>query len=509
MGQYDEPGNDAAFFHPRYDEPVDLSGIQSNLLVPDARRLGRLYLLRSSDTAAFRRWLGSLPVTTAADRHLVEARPALLCTVALTARGLAVLAPDAHRRLVAHSPGFGEGMSARAEAHGAAAESPRFRDGASGEVDALLSLAAEAPEALDAAAAALVGAHADAFAVVHRVDIDRTATGEAHEHFGFADPVSQPGVFGWFRHGGIKASLTRRANPVNRWEGHPGQPLLPLGHFVHGYLTLPDTPAPELDGAPWLRGGSFVVATQLEQRVGAFHAWLHREAALRGVSPALVGSRVVGRWATGTPTVRAPFVDDHDPATETCTWNNFSFFEHAPRVPRVFPRRDECVDDPPPDAVDPAGARCPFSSHVRKSNPRDTIGDAPGAGVAVDPELSRRRLMLRRAVPYGPASASRPEAPYEDGAERGIVFVAVVASIERQFEEVSRILFDPDAPHPGAGPDALLGPPGRSVSLGALAPDGRPRRARARERWVVPRGGVYLYAPPPELLRRIAAGLPS
>ena len=90
MGQYDEPGNDAAFFHPRYDEPVDLSGIQSNLLVPDARRLGRLYFLRSSDTAAFRRWLGSLPVTTAADRHLVEARPALLCTVALTARGLPV-----------------------------------------------------------------------------------------------------------------------------------------------------------------------------------------------------------------------------------------------------------------------------------------------------------------------------------------------------------------------------------------------------------------------------------
>lgn len=503
MGQYDEPGNDAAFFHPLYDERVDLSDIQANLIVPDVRLRARLLLLRIRDPGAFRAWLGDLPISPASAKLVEDVRLERVCTLGFTWAGLAMLAPLAARRLSEHSPAFAEGMHPRAGAHGLEPESPTLF-AAGDRAHALLQLSADTDAALDDAEAETLGAAGTALEVLGRITCDRSAPGEAREHFGFADPVSQPGVFGWFQKGDIRASICRRVNPVNRWEGFPGQPLLPLGHFLLGHHTLPGTPGRDI--APALKGGAFVVATQLQQMVGPFHSWLAEQAAQHGVSPALVGSRVVGRWSTGTPTVRAPWVDDHDPATEACTWNNYAFHQQVPRVPVIFPKRDECRDAPPPGSVDPDGARCPFTAHVRKSNPRDMVGAAPSSGLRIDLEHSRKRMMLRRALPYGPPSGSTPESPRDDGADRGIVFIAVVASIETQFEEPSRILFDPAAPRPDAGPDALLGPAGRSVGLGALSPEAAPSSANAAERWVIPRGGVYLFAPPLGLVRALADG---
>jgi Dyp-type peroxidase family len=70
-------------------------------------------------------------------------------------------------------------------------------------------------------------------------------------------------------------------------------------------------------------------------------------------------------------------------------------------------------------------APCPAGAHVRRANPRGTL---PGGS-----RLTRRHLMLRRGIPYGPYL---PPGADDDGVERGLLFLAVVGDPGRQFEFV-------------------------------------------------------------------------
>src|SRR5205085_12603300 len=86
-------------------------------------------------------------------------------------------------------------------------------------------------------------------------------------------------------------------------------------------------------------------------------------------------------------------------------------------------------DAQPPAPGDPLGTMCPFWSHIRKVNPRD---DVTNLGDEFD-TLVRR--MLRRGIPYGlPLSDRAPD----DGADRGLLFLAYHASIEQSFETITR-----------------------------------------------------------------------
>jgi hypothetical protein len=80
---------------------------------------------------------------------------------------------------------------------------------------------------------------------------------------------------------------------------------------------------------------------------------------------------------------------------------------------------------------DEDGARCPLGAHVRRANPRDSLGFAGN--------IVNRRRLLRRGIAYGeylPENAS-PTSP-EATAERGIMFISLNASIERQFEFIQK-----------------------------------------------------------------------
>ena len=71
------------------------------------------------------------------------------------------------------------------------------------------------------------------------------------------------------------------------------------------------------------------------------------------------------------------------------------------------------------------------------------------------PSEALRHRIIRRGVPYGP-----PWTPGEaDGAaDRGLLFVAYQADLERQFEHVwTKWLGDANFPQPGAGTDSLVG----------------------------------------------------
>jgi deferrochelatase/peroxidase EfeB len=59
-------------------------------------------------------------------------------------------------------------------------------------------------------------------------------------------------------------------------------------------------------------------------------------------------------------------------------------------------------------------------------NPRDSLG--------FEGRLATRRRLLRRGLPYGPYA---PEGLEVDSQPRGIIFMAVGASLCRQFEFVN------------------------------------------------------------------------
>ncbi|UVK41273.1 Dyp-type peroxidase [Mesorhizobium sp. AR10] len=298
-----------------------------------------------------------------------------------------------------------------------------------------------------------------------------------HEHFGFLDGISQPGLRG-------RASddptdlLTPRQNPQDRSQGKPGQELIWPGEFVFGY---PDQDASRdgnerggdssIDGAGyprvpnWAGDGSYLVFRRFRQDVHEFHKFLQAEGKARGVSAELVGARLVGRWASGAPVMRAPTQDNTELANNDCANNHFGFKEQTERI--AGGASSECPRDIfSPAGADPNGEVCPYTAHIRRANPRDDIA----------PAIRRRHRLLRRGICFGESSASTPDAPSKDAAERGLLFLAYMTSIVDQFEFITKEwLNNSDFPGKGAGVDALLGQPGKS--------------------WVVPTGGGYYFAP--------------
>ena len=142
-------------------------------------------------------------------------------------------------------------------------------------------------------------------------------------------------------------------------------------------------------------------------------------------------------------------------------------------------------------ALDPAGVRFPRFSHIRKAYPRDVLSDEP-----------QRHRLLRRGIPYGPPLPAG--ILQDDGQDRGLLFLAYQASLERQFEHVQRRWFnDGSFPRPGDGPDPLVGQPRG------------PRRARLRQKggrttelhlaqFVSVTAGGYFFAPSIRALARLA-----
>lgn len=229
----------------------------------------------------------------------------------------------------------------------------------------------------------------------------RNELGQAIEHFGYVDGLSQP-LF-------ASHDLQRRREAgerFDRWD-----PRAPLNLVLHR----------DPNGGTADSFGSYLVVRKLEQNVRRFNADVRALAERLNIDPALAGALTVGRFKDGTPLSEA----DH-PAGETC--NDFNF------------------------AADPDGRRCPFQAHVRKTNPRgDTVREA---GVSDDEERGHR--LVRRAVSYG---SDRPDDEPETGS--GLLFLCYQASIANQFQFMqSRWANPPHFVRVGTGTDPLVGQAG-------------------------------------------------
>lgn len=447
---------------------LNLADIQGNILRGFGLPFARHEFVRIEDPAVGRAWLGSL-VDQVSDARLQPAKPVSGINVGISAAGLTALGLP-RPALARFAPEFVDGMAARAELLADLGPShpdtwrAAFRRNEDGRPPPLVivSAYADSDERLGSMVDRLrQGCDRPGLTRVHTLPVQRYPDGR--EHFGFADGFAQPAVVGAPR--GDKPSLSAAA---------PGKPL-PAGEFLLGHRDVEYAVAPGPTG-PLGRNGTYMVYRELSQDVGAFRAYVQTQAAVCDLSVTAVAAKMVGRWHDGSPLVVSP--DAPDPALAAA---------------RNDPRLNDFGY-----ASDPSGLRCPVGAHIRRVNPRDSLGFSD--------RMSRRHRMIRRGMVYGPRFDDDPEA------ERGLAFVCFVASIRRQFEFVqAQWCNDGNAFSLGIERDPLVGrepalalPPDRGAA--SMTIPGRPTRFLASLPEVVQtRGGEYFLLPGLDGLRALSA----
>jgi deferrochelatase/peroxidase EfeB len=144
------------------------------------------------------------------------------------------------------------------------------------------------------------------------------------------------------------------------------------------------------------------------------------------------------------------------------------------------------------DRNDASGHRCPIGAHIRRANPRDAL--------KLSPQLVSRHRMIRRGITYGPVL---PEETPDDREDRGLLFMACVANLRRQFEFVQgQWLNDGNIFHLGDDRDAMAGchDGTRKVTVQGHPP----RFLPGIPEFVTTRGGEYFFKPGISAMRWLA-----
>ncbi len=356
-----------------------------------------------------------------------------------------------------------------------------------------------------------------------------------HEHFGFLDGVSQPGLRGRISDDPTDV-LTPRQNPKDPDQGKPGQDLLWTGEFIFGYPKqfgaadpaepdeLNTAPGPIAEAGPvWAKDGSFLVVRRLRQEVGNFHKFLEKIGQEKGLSADLLGAKLVGRWKSGAPIMRQPTADNPALGNDDCANNHFEFNEDGEVIPKSEAAPEQCSDDVFPIAkADEKGLTCPFAGHIRKTYPRDDKGTL---AAEIGENTTQTHRLLRRGIPFGnPFFPPDDPNKQKDSGNRGLLFAAYQTSIVNQFEFVQAVWSNnaefKDKSAGGklqSGHDFIIG----QNNAGG---DKRTRRfilpidkngttelieIKTENDWVIPTGGGYFFQPSIDALCLLSGRNPS
>ncbi|CAN5669908.1 peroxidase [soil metagenome] len=321
--------------------------------------------------------------------------------------------------------------------------------------------------------------------VVHVEYGDARADEPGHEHFGFRDGISQPGVRGF----------TEPRNPADPQQGQPGQDLLWPGEFVLGYPAQAGPGGGEeagplaTSGPEWTKNGSYLVFRRLRQDVAGFRAFVQSVAQQQQLSEDLAGAKIVGRFKSGAP-LAITGEQDIDPGL---------------RNPALL--ADDVVNDFEFADDDLNGDVVPLAAHIRKTYPRDHPTDDGGE------EDTQRHRMLRRGIPFGASLAANATidsaaATADFPNDRGLLFLCYQTSIARQFEHVQQQwVNDPTFPEPNTGQDAVIA---TSPGSGEFAlPGGRTGHVALMQRFVTTTGGDYFFAPSRSAITMLSSAPPA
>jgi Dyp-type peroxidase family len=299
-----------------------------------------------------------------------------------------------------------------------------------------------------------------------------TADLDGFEPFGFRDGISQPFVEGLSKVG--PPETTVRAGEFllgypNEYGLYTDRPLLDLARVSEGALPR-DAAGSGL--ADLGRNGSYLVFRQLRQDVAGF--WQFVDAATRradgGGDPGArvrLAAKMVGRWPSGAPLALVPDADDPDLAEA----NDFAYHE-----------------------LDSRGARCPVGSHIRRTNPRDSLDPRPGSPRSY--AINRRHRILRRGREYGPSLTVEDALAGGDSAERGLHFICLNANIARQFEFIHHTwVNNPKFDRLYDDADPVVAPSTPRGGTFTIPTEGVRERVTGVPRFVSVRGGAYFFLP--------------
>jgi Dyp-type peroxidase family len=449
-------------------DPTDIQGfVLRGYTFPFAR-----YLLLQIVPAGGREFIGQLIDQITTGERWDQGKPRTTVNVAFTYRGLLKLdLPEPS--LQSFPVEFVQGMKARGSIlcdtglNSPDNWEPVWSDES---VDAWLGIYAESPAELaqqctdlqklmNATSGAIVVGSQDAGVLM----IDGKIT--TKEHFGYTDGFGNPDYVGVVRD---TQPGQGKLMPDGTWAP------LATGELLLGYADeageLPVAPIPHL----LANNSTFMVYRKMHQNVATFRKYLNDKGQLYPGGKEKLASKFIGRWRGGTPVELSPDKENPDMVHDKEKSVNFKFGD------------------------DLEGLRCPIGAHVRRTNPRDAFG--------FNGKLVNRRRITRRGLPYGPYTPE--DQPVSDSDEHGLIFIAMNASIFRQFEFVQQqwIEYGNDA-RQGNDKDMLMGNhggAGKFMIQGTADPANPPFICGGLQNFVELRGGDYFFVPSITALRMIA-----
>lgn len=336
------------------------------------------------------------------------------------------------------------------------------------------------------------------------------------EHFGYSDGIS--GTF--FRDCGDHPTQVIGGGKPNGKDPRTKEGWDPLatGEFILGYPdesgAYPEAPTPPL----FARNGTYMVYRKLHQNVASFNAFLDEQSTGFAGGKELLAAKFAGRWRNGAPLATFP-----TEAEANAFVNEVSSLQQRARAKGATPEELRRLEHLKLQFVafdyvdDREGARCPFGSHTRRTNPRSALqfpqsGSNAGPAFATPAALTNRRRILRRGLPYGVV-----EDIATDTGDHGVIMMVLNADLSRQFEFVQQqwVNFGNDFKLANDR-DPLIGnhganQAGRGSGQMVIEGDGKsgvpPHFCSGIPTFVETRGGDYFFVPSVTSLRMIGLGI--
>ncbi|MBO9676056.1 MAG: Dyp-type peroxidase [Sphingobacteriaceae bacterium] len=214
-----------------------------------------------------------------------------------------------------------------------------------------------------------------------QADFDTPIEGNFN-HFGFRDGISNPEI-----EGSGAVQLNSKERPIK------------AGEFLLGYANEAGNNYHMPQPLEFAKNGTFVIFRKYHSHVAAFNKYLNEQAKSKDEQE-LLGAKMVGRWRSGAPLNMCPFKDNAALGADARRNNDFDF------------------------SNDQNGKIVPYSSHMRRMNPRDSK-------MAVMSDVNLHRI-IRKGVGYGPVLPNG--STKDDGKERGLYFIAFSAKAMETLE---------------------------------------------------------------------------
>ncbi|PCJ22262.1 MAG: peroxidase [Gammaproteobacteria bacterium] len=340
------------------------------------------------------------------------------------------------------------------------------------------------------------------------------------EHFGYTDGISDPyfkgtetnplNVIGGGKRTKEDPSTTAGWQPIETGE-------FILGHRDEAFETPTNAPMPRL----LAHNGTYMVYRKLHENVASFNDYIENTGKDFPGGKEAVAAKFVGRWRNGVPLTSFPteekanaFLSELAAAkkqlSEIDAQANANEQELNTARQKYAALKKQFVAFDYNNDID--GGKCPVGAHARRANPRGALAFGVKKAFQTPGALVDRRRIARRGLPYGEVKD-----PTKNNGNHGIIFMAINASIERQFEFVQQqwINYSNDFKL-GNDKDPIVGNheidqegacQGKMTLEGDRNQNRPPFFCSAMPRFVETRGGEYFFIPSLTALKMIAEGI--